>query len=73
MARYELVNGRVFWEGHMVLLLLLFPLWGIFQQFLVQALGVANLMTLFPGKGWVVAMPVGWSCLAWFIILRGGC
>ena len=29
------------------------------QQFLVQALGVANLMTLFPRQGWMVAMPVG--------------
>ncbi len=59
MAWYGLANGRVLWQGHVLLLLLLYPLWGILQQFLVQALGVANLMTLFPRQGWVVAMPVG--------------
>ena len=59
MAWYGLANGRVLWQGHILLLLLLYPLWGILQQFLVQALGVANLMTLFPRQGWVVAMPVG--------------
>ena len=59
MAWYGLVNGRVLWQGHLVLLLLLYPLWGILQQFLVQALGVANLMTLFPRQGVKVALPVG--------------
>jgi len=59
MAWYGLANGRVLWQGHLLFLLLLYPLWGILQQFLVQALGVANLMTLFPGQGWMVAMPVG--------------
>jgi len=59
MAWYGLANGRVLWQGHMLFLLLLYPLWGILQQFLVQALGVANLMTLFPGQGGMVAMPVG--------------
>jgi len=59
MAWYGLANGRVLWQGHIVFLLLLYPLWGILQQFLVQALGVANLMALFPKQGLVVAMPVG--------------
>jgi len=59
MAWYGLANGRVLWQGHILFLLLLYPLWGILQQFLVQVLGVANLMTLFPRQGWVVAMPVG--------------
>jgi len=59
MAWYGLANGRVLWQGHVLFLLLLYPLWGILQQFLVQALGVANLMTLFPKQGWVVAMPAG--------------
>jgi hypothetical protein len=59
MAWYGLANGRVLWKGHILFLLLLYPLWGILQQFLVQAIGVANLMTLFPKQGWVVAMPVG--------------
>ena len=51
MAWYGLANGRVLWQGHVLFLLLLYPLWGILQQFLVQALGVANLMTLFPTQG----------------------
>ncbi len=59
MAWYGLTNGRLLWQGHIFFLLLLYPLWGILQQFLVQALGVANLMTLFPKQGWMVAMPVG--------------
>ncbi|TFG59005.1 MAG: hypothetical protein E4H32_10780 [Nitrospirales bacterium] len=59
MAWYGLANGRVLWQGHIIFLLLLYPLWGILQQFLVQALGVANLMTLFLKQGWMVAMPVG--------------
>ncbi len=59
MAWYGLANGRVLWQGHILVLLLLYPLWGILQQFLTQALGVANLMTLFPKQGWMVALPVG--------------
>jgi hypothetical protein len=59
MAWYGVTNGRVLWEGHILFLLMLYPLWGILQQFLVQALGVANLMKLFPEQGWMVAMPVG--------------
>jgi hypothetical protein len=59
MAWYGLANGCVLWQGNILLLLLLYPLWGILQQFLVQALGVANLMALFPTQGWMVAMPVG--------------
>ena len=59
MAWYGLANDRVLWQDHILFLLLLYPLWGILQQFLVQALGVANLMTVFPKPGWMVAMPVG--------------
>ena len=59
MAGYGLAHGRVLWQGHILVLLLLYPLWGILQQFLVQALGVANLMTLFPTQGWLVALPLG--------------
>ena len=59
MAWSGLVNHRVLWQDHILFLLLLYPLWGLLQQFLVQALGVANLMALFPKQGWMVAMPVG--------------
>jgi hypothetical protein len=59
MAWYGLVNDRVLWQDHILYLLLLYPLWGLLQQFLVQALGVANLMTVFPKPGWMVAIPVG--------------
>ena len=59
MAWYGLANGRALWQGHILFLLLLYPLWGFLQQFLVQALGVANLMTIFPNQGWMVAVPVG--------------
>ena len=59
MGSYGLSQGRLLWQGHLPVLLLLYPLWGILQQFLVQALGVANLMILFPQLGRVVALPVG--------------
>ena len=59
MAWFGLANGRVLWQGHILVLLLLYPLWGILQQFLVQALGISNLMALFPKPGWRVAIPVG--------------
>ncbi|MGV7229876.1 MAG: CPBP family glutamic-type intramembrane protease [Nitrospirales bacterium] len=59
MAWYGLANDRVLWQDHILLLLLLYPLWGLLQQFLVQALGVANLMTVFPKQGWKVSMPIG--------------
>jgi hypothetical protein len=59
MAWYGATNGRLLWQGHILFLLMLYPLWGILQQFLVQALGVANLKIFFPKQGWMVAMPVG--------------
>ncbi len=59
MAWYGVMTGRVLWQSHMLFLLLLYPLWGILQQFLVQALGVNNLITLFPRHGLLLAMPVG--------------
>lgn len=59
MAWYGVTNERELWQGHMLFLLALYPLWGILQQFLVQALGVANLLRLFPQGGWWVAMPAG--------------
>lgn len=59
MAWYGVITGRVLWQGHMVFLLLLYPVWGVIQQFLVQALGVNNLMQLFPRHGLLLAMPVG--------------
>jgi uncharacterized protein len=59
MAWYGVMTGRVLWQGHMLFLLLVYPLWGILQQFLVQALGVHNLLLLFPRHGLLLAMPVG--------------
>ncbi len=59
MAWYGLTQGRVLWQSHILALLLLYPAWGILQQFLVQSLGVANLMALFPRQGWLLALPVG--------------
>ena len=59
MAWYGQAHDHVLWEGHILELLLLYPLWGILQQFLVQGLGVANLMALFPKQAWLVAVPVG--------------
>ncbi len=59
MAWYGMAQNRVLWQEHILVLLLLYPLWGILQQFLVQGLGVANLLKIFPTKGWMVALPVG--------------
>ena len=80
MAWYGTANGHILWSGHILVLLLLYPLWGILQQFLVQALGVANLMMLFPKQGWWVAMPVGIFLFSvvhypdgWELMLATGC
>lgn len=59
MAGFGLMHGRMSWKAHTPVLLVFYPLWGIIQQFLVQALGVTNLMRLFPGLGRIVAVPVG--------------
>lgn len=59
MAWYGVMTGRVLWSDHMLFLLLLYPLWGMLQQFLVQALGVNNLIQVFPRHGLLLAMPVG--------------
>ena len=59
MAWYGAMTGRALWQDHILFLLLLYPLWGILQQFLVQALGVDNLLKLFPQSGLLLAMPVG--------------
>lgn len=78
MAWYAVMTGRVLWQGHMLFLLLLYPLWGILQQFLVQALGVNNLITLFPRYGLLLAMPVGVGLFAvvhfpsWRLMLATG-
>ena len=59
MAWYGVTNGRILWAGHTLLLLVLYPVWGLLQQFLVQALGVANLFRLFPQYGWLVSVSAG--------------
>lgn len=78
MAWYGVMTGRVLWQGHMLFLLLLYPLWGILQQFLVQALGVDNLMKLFPQHGLWLGMSVGVVLFAvvhfpnWLLMLATG-
>ena len=59
MAAFGMANGRRLWQANMLFLVLLYPLWGILQQFLVQALGVGNLLKLFPQAGLWLAMPAG--------------
>ncbi len=73
---FAITFGRDLWNEHIIILLLLYPMWGVLQQFLVQALGVANLRNLFPsaGLGFVVLLgaclfsvahfPEGWLMLA---------
>ncbi|MDH5698601.1 MAG: CPBP family glutamic-type intramembrane protease [Nitrospirota bacterium] len=78
MAWYGMMTGRVLWQGHMLFLLFLYPLWGILQQFLVQSLGVDNLMKLFPQLGLLLAIPVGVMLFAvvhfpdWWLMLATG-
>lgn len=59
MAAYGIANERVVWQGHILFLLVLYPLWGILQQFLVQVMGVTNVLRLFPRYGLRLAMPAG--------------
>ncbi|GJL53456.1 MAG: hypothetical protein NPIRA02_05880 [Nitrospirales bacterium] len=76
MLWFAISRGRDLWSAHIVILLLLYPIWGVLQQFLVQALGVSNLRTLFPYAGiqWIVLLgaslfsvvhyPHGWLMFA---------
>jgi len=72
--------GRDLWSVHIPVLLLVYPVWGVLQQFLVQALGVSNIVKLFPqvsswsvvliGAGLfsVVHVPEGWLMLATWLL-----
>jgi len=72
--------GRHLWSAHILVLMLLYPIWGVLQQFLVQALGVSNICKLFPQVGsWgivllgaclfsVVHFPEGWLMLATWLL-----
>lgn len=59
MGIYGVSAGTLVWHWHVLLLLVLYPLWGILQQFLVQALVVANLAKLAPRHGRTLAIPIG--------------
>ncbi|MDH3217757.1 MAG: CPBP family intramembrane metalloprotease [Candidatus Krumholzibacteria bacterium] len=59
MGTYGVIAGTLVWHWHLLLLLLLYPLWGILQQFLVQALVVANLAKMSPRHGRTLAIPIG--------------
>ncbi len=78
MAWYGAVTGRELWQGHMLFLLFFYPLWGILQQFLVQALGVDNLIEIFPQHGLLLAIPIGVILFAvvhfpdWWLMLATG-
>ncbi|GJL66396.1 MAG: hypothetical protein NPIRA05_13670 [Nitrospirales bacterium] len=54
-------DGRELWSTHIPVLLLLYPIWGVLQQFLVQALGVSNIVKLFP------------KVSSWGVVLLGAC
>ncbi len=80
MAVVALSQGYDLWSDHMVVLLLLYPLWGVLQQFLVQALGVLNILKLAPQMSQmfviligaclfsVVHYPEGWLMLATWVL-----
>lgn len=43
LAMIPISNGRLFFHWHILPLLFLYPIWGVIQQFLVQAMVVNNL------------------------------
>ena len=46
LAMIPISKGRLFFHWHMLPLLMLYPIWGVIQQFLVQAMVVNNLATI---------------------------
>lgn len=62
MATFAIRSGNELWNEHIIVLLLLYPIWGVLQQFLVQALGVANIQRLFPSVSLSWAVLIG-ACL----------
>jgi hypothetical protein len=59
MIIYGTLADTFIWRWHMLLLFLLYPLWGMIQQFLVQALVVANLVKLSAGHRGCFAVSIG--------------
>jgi hypothetical protein len=79
MAIYGVITGTLVWRWYMLLLLLLYPLWGILQQFLVQALVVANLINVVPRHGRTLAIIIGTILFGavhypypWLMLATGG-
>ena len=79
MGIYGVITGTLVWRWHMLFLLLLYPLWGILQQFLVQALVVANLIKVAPRHGRTLAIIIGAILFAavhypypWLMLATGG-
>ena len=80
MAVWGWFSGHDLWNEHLIPLCLLYPIWGVLQQFLVQALGVLNIQKLFPNVGVrsvvllgaclfsLVHYPQGWLMLATWVL-----
>lgn len=58
MASFALSRGTLSFHWHMLALFLVYPIWGIIQQFLVQALVAGNLSNAsgFLGSAWFVTV-----------------
>lgn len=56
LAMIPISKGGVFFHWHMLPLMLLYPIWGVIQQFLVQAMVVNNLTMISDRRGfrWMV-------------------
>ncbi len=50
LALAGLLRGTLSWNPHLLLILLLYPAWGLLQQFLLQALLARNLDLLLPSR-----------------------
>ncbi len=48
------LRGTLSWNPHLLPILLLYPIWGLLQQFLLQALLARNLDRLMPSRRWTV-------------------
>lgn len=55
MALVGAIRGTLRFPGHAWILLALYPIWGVVQQFLVQALLVRNLEDIIPTFGLILA------------------
>ncbi len=68
VAAISISRGTLRFHWHILPLFAVYPVWGVVQQFLIQALVARNLQILFPARGHVV--PIALVCALLFGVVH---